>query len=262
MPGRGRAYAAWRRVLEAAGIMGGRTVLRRAANPLLRRLGLRLDALPGRRRTPPHVLVQHRIDLLFDVGANEGQFAALARQHGFTGRIVSFEPLPEAHACLLRNARGDAKWTVHDRVALGAAAGEARINVSANSVSSSILPMLDAHAAAAPQSRYVGSAATPVLPLDAVYDRYRGPGQRAFLKIDTQGFESAVLEGAERSLESLVGVQVELSLAPLYEGQDLYRHFLDFFDSRGFVLWDVCPVFRDGRTGRLLQVDAVFMRPD
>jgi len=241
--------------------MGGRAVLRRAVNPLLRRLGLRLDALPGRRRGPPDVLLQQRVALLFDVGANEGQFAVQARERGFEGRIVSFEPLPEAHAGLLRNARGDAGWTVHDRVALGAAPGETRINVAANSVSSSILPMLDAHAAAAPQSAYVGSAATPVLPLDAVYHRYRGAGERAFLKIDTQGFESEVLKGAERSLESLVGVEIELSLVPLYEGQDLYRHFLDFFESRGFVLWDICPVFRNGRTGRLLQVDAVFVRP-
>ncbi len=242
--------------------MGGRTVLRRAVNPLLRRLGLRLDALPPRHRRPPHVLVQHRIDLLFDVGANEGQFAAQVREQGFAGRIVSFEPLPQAHAGLVRNARGDAGWTVHDRVALGAAPGDARINVSANSVSSSILPMLDAHTAAAPRSAYVGSAATPVLPLDAVYDRYRGAGERAFLKIDTQGFESEVLKGAERSLASLVGVEIELSLVPLYRGQDLYRHFLDFFEGRGFALWDVVPVFRDGRSGRLLQVDAVFVRPD
>ncbi len=241
--------------------MGGRTVLRRAANPLLRRLGLRLDALPGRRRTPPNVLVQHRIDLLFDVGANAGQYAMRARHLGFTGRIVSFEPLPEAHARLVHNARADAKWIVHERVALGAAPGDARINVSANSVSSSILPMLDAHAAAAPRSAYVGTATTPVQPLDALYDRYRGAGERAFLKVDTQGFESEVLKGAERSLATLVGVEIELSLVPLYEGQDLYRHFLDFFEGRGFALWDVAPVFRDGRSGRLLQVDAVFVRP-
>lgn len=246
----------------AAEIMGGRTVLRRAVNPLLRRLGLRLDVLPGRHGKPPDVLGQHRIDLLFDVGANAGQYAMQARERGFAGRIVSFEPLPEAHAMLVRNARVDAKWIVHDRVALGAAPGDVRIHVSVNSVSSSILPMLDAHAAAAPRSAYVGSATTPVLPLDAVYDRYRGAGERAYLKIDTQGFESEVLKGAERSLESLVGVEIELSLVPLYQGQDLYRHFLDFFDSRGFALWDVVPMFRDGRTGRLLQVDAVFVRPD
>lgn len=240
--------------------MGGRTVLRRAANPLLRRLGLRLDALPGGRRTPKHVLLQHRIDLLLDVGANEGQFAMQAREQGFAGRIVSFEPLPDAHAALVRNARRDAAWIVHDRVALGAAPGDVRINVAANSVSSSILPMLDAHAAAAPRSAYVGIADAPLLPLDAVYDRYRGAGERAFLKIDTQGYESEVLKGAERSLASVVAVGIELSLVPLYHGQHLYRDFLDFFDNRGFALWDVCPVFRDGRSGRLLQVDAVFVR--
>jgi FkbM family methyltransferase len=105
------------------------------------------------------VLVQHRIDLLFDVGANTGQFAMQVREQGFAGRIVSFEPLPEAHAGLVRNARGDAKWIVHERVALGAAPGDVRINVAANSVSSSILPMLDAPAAA--PIRLCGAVAGP-----------------------------------------------------------------------------------------------------
>src|SRR2546430_1727331 len=52
------------------------------------------------------------IDLVIDVGANQGQFARTMRdQLGYRGRIVSFEPLTHAFAALLRTAAGDPSWS-------------------------------------------------------------------------------------------------------------------------------------------------------
>src|SRR4051812_15778692 len=78
------------------------------------------------------------IDLVLDVGANCGHYAVAIRAHGYTGRIVSFEPLTSAHAALQVAARGDQKWQVAPRMALGDAAGEVTIRVAGNSVSSSV----------------------------------------------------------------------------------------------------------------------------
>ncbi len=65
-------------------------------------------------------LMRHAgVDLVLDVGANEGQFAQELRDGGYRGRIVSFEPLREAHARLQRAAAGHAGWTVHERCAIG-----------------------------------------------------------------------------------------------------------------------------------------------
>ena len=70
----------------------------------------------------------------------------------------------------------------------------------------------------------------------------------------------AVLEGAERLLPRLRGVQLELSLISLYDGQALYIDLIHWLRERGFELWNVIPAFVDRESGRLLQLDGVFFR--
>lgn len=212
------------------------------------------------RNAPKTPLMALGIDVLLDVGANIGQSARKARNEGYRGRIVSFEPLPDAHARLTTEASGDPLWTVHDRCAVGAEAGVVEINISQNSFSSSILPMLGTHADAAPQSVYVGVAKTDVIALDSVFGTYVKPGDKVFLKIDTQGFESEVLKGAAASLDHIDVIQLELSTVPLYDGQKLYDYFFDLLRSRGFDLWSVEEGFVDPASGRMLQFDGIFVR--
>src|SRR5271155_1246635 len=135
------------------------------------------------------------IDLLIDVGANVGQFATLCRTHGYRGSILSFEPSTAAHRELLRTAAVDPLWTVADRMALGAVSGEVDINIAANSLSSSILPMLDPHLSAAPQSQYIQRERVPVRRLDDVLPD-DAESCKIFLKLDVQGYEPQVLSGA------------------------------------------------------------------
>jgi len=97
------------------------------------------------------------VDLLLDVGANTGQFSSELRSVGFQDHLVSFEPLSKAHLGLEKAAGGDSHWTVHPRCAIGAHDGEIEINIAGNSASSSILPMMESHASAAPESAYVSA---------------------------------------------------------------------------------------------------------
>jgi FkbM family methyltransferase len=200
------------------------------------------------------------VDLVLDVGANAGQFAHEIRTLGFRGSIVSFEPLADAHRRLADAAAGDDAWRVHSRCAIGDRDGDVTINVAANSVSSSLLPMTDAHFSAATGSGYVGNETVPLFRLDAIAEPYLAAAQRPFLKIDTQGFEWQVLDGAARTLPRLRGVLCELSLVVLYEGQHLWREMIDRLESEGFTLWNLQPGFADPRNGRMLQIDAVFFR--
>jgi FkbM family methyltransferase len=200
------------------------------------------------------------IDTVIDVGANEGQFALEIRSAGYTGEIVSFEPLTKAHAILVKNARDDQKWFIHSRVAIGECDGELEINIAGNSVSSSILPMLTTHEEAAVNSAYIGSERTLITTLDSAIMAYQTEGKRIFLKIDTQGFEWQVLSGAEDTIRYATGLQVELSLVPLYEGQKSWEAIISKIEKSGFKLWDIKRGFTDPRNSRTLQVDAIFFR--
>jgi len=200
------------------------------------------------------------IDLVLDVGANTGQFASEIRRCGYAGRIVSFEPLSSAHGELLQTSAGDSKWDAYPRCAIGDTNGEAEINIAGNSESSSILPMLESHCRAAPKSAYQGKEKVAIKTLDVVAGQYLKDARAALLKIDTQGFEWHVLDGARETLPHIKGIVVELSLVPLYEGQHLWRDAITRLETAGFILWAFKPVFSDQETGRTLQVDGIFYR--
>ncbi|MGC1781924.1 MAG: FkbM family methyltransferase [Acidobacteriaceae bacterium] len=229
----------------------------------LRKLGYdirRFDPLASPAAQLSSSLRKFGIDAVFDVGANQGQFASGIRDAGFKGKTISFEPLSSAHSKLLKASDGDPNWNVFSRCALGDRNGEIEINVAGNSESSSILPMLATHLSAAPQSAYVEREMSPITTLDAVAGRYLKDARAPFLKIDTQGFEWQVLEGAKDTLPRLKGVMLELSLVPLYEGQRLWQEMIRRLENDGFTLWALQQGFTDTSTGRVLQMDGIFYR--
>jgi FkbM family methyltransferase len=206
------------------------------------------------------LLTFFEVDLVLDVGANQGQFARELIRAGYKGRIVSFEPLAAAHARLVEASRGEQRWTVAERCAIGDHAGIAILNVAGNSESSSLLPMLEAHEAAAPAARYVGSETVALRRLDEVAADEVAAAARPFLKLDVQGYEHFALQGAVGLLPRIVGIQAELNLAPLYEGAACLEEMLGRLRELGFAPYRLIPGFSEPRSGRMLQVDGVFFR--
>ena len=205
-------------------------------------------------------LRSHGVTTTLDIGANAGQFATRLRGAGYRGRIVSFEPLSAAHAELVQAAKGDEDWIVSPRVALGDADGIVSINVSNNSASSSLLPMMTSHSDADPQSSYIRTEQVRCSCLDLVAPEYVTESDIVFVKLDVQGYELHVLRGATKLLGKVACIRTELSLVPLYRGQPAYHDMVDWIQEHGFDLWGVEPAFVDRRTGRVLQVDALFCR--
>lgn len=228
--------------------------LRAAGYALIRRehLSLSLD-----RRV--RLLSARGVDLVLDVGANEGQYGKAMRKLGYRGRIASFEPMQRAYAVLSSTAEPDGNWQTYP-FALGDEQSLHEIHVSENSVSSSLLPMLSDHEKYAPHSRYVGTERVEVRRLDDMFTDVRGAARHIWLKLDVQGFEDRVLRGAANSLKSIEFIQVELSLRPLYEGQKTYRELAADIEQHGFILVGVEPGFLDRDTGELLQMDGIFRK--
>jgi FkbM family methyltransferase len=238
-----------------SGLLDGiRSVVRRAGFDVIRfRPGS--HALARRQRLFEH----YAVDLVFDVGANEGQYATELRELGYRGRIVSFEPLAVAFATLSAAARADSCWDVV-RTAVGDKPGRATMQVAGNLASSSLLPMLERHVRSAPESAVVSVEEVDVETVATLFERYRGDAERPLLKIDTQGYERRVLEGAGRALDQFLGVQLEMSLVPLYRGEALLAELLTLLDRRGFTLVSLEPGYTDPATGQLLQTDGLFFR--
>src|SRR5579864_2237693 len=102
-----------------------RDVIRRGA----RRLGvegstpyLRLKKMYPRRSEYSQLvrmLASRNVSVVFDIGANVGQFGKELRLAGYRGRIVSFEPLSSAYARLTKATKGDSNWIVAPRMAVG-----------------------------------------------------------------------------------------------------------------------------------------------
>ncbi|NQV61913.1 MAG: FkbM family methyltransferase [Alphaproteobacteria bacterium] len=203
-------------------------------------------------------LLTSGITVVFDVGANIGSYGEMIRASGYSGKIISFEPLAVPFEELSRKTVCDTHWTGF-RCALGSADGEATINIAGNSVSSSVLPMTDTHTRVAPESANIGTETIEIRRLDTVAADILGSKDMPFIKIDVQGFEKDVLEGCGDLMNRIAGIEIELSMVELYEGQLLFREIVDYLDDRGF-----CPVsFERGLTDpislQVLQMDGIFL---
>jgi FkbM family methyltransferase len=255
----GRGIQSLRRDIVGYGRMDA---LRTAARRQLGKLGYELvgyNPITSIDRRRALLLEAHDITMVVDVGANKGQYGRAIRRAGYTGSLISFEPLPDAFVKLCSRAKADARWTC-ERMALGEEDGQTEIHVSENSASSSLLPILPSHVNAEPQSAYIASVSVPLRRLDSIAPKFLRPIDHVWMKLDVQGYELPVLRGSPNTLLQTKVIESELSLVPLYDNQVLYREMIDYLDSLGFTLVGLERGFTDTRTGHVLQVDGIFAR--
>lgn len=199
-------------------------------------------------------------DLVLDVGANAGQYGIEIRRNGYAGRIVSFEPASETFARLRETSQSDPLWTAR-QVALGSEPGTATLNLAANDgKSSSFLDQRDVSFGTTATARYVGAETVEVSTLETVGPEIASKQDRVLLKIDVQGLEVEVLDGAGSFLERVQAIETELSLYPMYEDQPDWRELCDRIGELGFVFFAVDPGYSDPRSGRLVEMDGLFVR--
>ncbi|PKU24464.1 FkbM family methyltransferase [Telmatospirillum siberiense] len=228
---------------------------------------LRIIQVPAFRRALMHgvaATVEHAGPLrglsvasVLDIGANNGQFALLARHLWPAARISSFEPLADASARFSSVLGNDPSVNLFN-VALGVERGEADFHVSRRADSSSMLAITNRQTAMFPGTEEISMIKVPVDRLDALLtaNELRPP---VLLKIDVQGFEIPVLEGSTGIIDRVDHVYCECSFKELYQGQALAHQVVRWLDDRGFALRGVYNLSYDG-DGRAVQGDFLFER--
>ena len=202
------------------------------------------------------LMEEHGIDTILDIGANVGQFGIDIRSAGFKGELISYEPAREAFISLQRTAGKFPFWRVVN-LGLGDVESTRFIFIAGNDgLSSSFLKMNDLHLMNFPESQFVGSELIGVSTIDLEIIKLELNAKRVLLKIDAQGFEANILKGAVLNLREIPICFLELSLYPLYEGEESYLDVLNFMNSFGHRVNEMYRGTRDKR-GNLLQIDVI-----
>ncbi|MEJ7934823.1 FkbM family methyltransferase [Sphingobium sp. AN558] len=229
-------------------------------------LALRL-AVSGRAHQYPEILALRRfltafeVDCVFDVGANRGQYATSLRIDArFAGTILSFEPNPEIFAQLTRRAARDPSWHVFN-LALSDFDGMASFNImAADQFSSLEHPATGQDAIFAERNMVARTVEMQCRRMDGLLPELRGVHgfARPFLKMDTQGHDLSVCQGAGEVLQEMCGVQTELGVRPIYEGSIDYRAMIAWLDERDF---SPSAFFANnkGHFPRLIEMDGIFV---
>jgi FkbM family methyltransferase len=195
---------------------------------------------------------------VIDVGANQGQWIGSLTEILPIPEVWIFEPNADAMK-ICRKRIGNRLGVKYFDIALGDAASQATLHVTASSNFASILQprnqVLEAHYGK-DAARVVMEKRVDVCPLDSLVPESRSVD---LLKIDVQGFERAVLSGARRVLANTRAVLIEANLQSHYVGYDNFAALWAMLSDRGFSFWGLSPPYA-GRGGQALWADAVFVK--
>jgi FkbM family methyltransferase len=155
-------------------------------------------------------------------------------------------------------AAKDRGWFI-EALALDERESEATLNITASDQFSSLKNPSDAETTLFNEmNAVVQRVAVRTGRLDSLFDRYRARlgFRRPFLKMDTQGNDLAVARGAGERLFHFAGLQSELAIRRLYEGQSDFREAIAFYQGSGFVLSGFVPN-NSGHFPDLFEIDCV-----
>lgn len=174
------------------------------------------------------------IDVVIDIGANDGDFGREIRDEGYRGRIVSFEPNPDAYFRLSKAIANDTLWEAY-QLGVGDVEGELTLSIANADVFSSF-KSVNAFGASSSQSAEAASVRVRVVRLDDFLAEHPDLISRTYLKIDTQGFEMEVLRGTGTMLRRMSAVQAELGLVKTYEDEEDWLEVVSWMRRQGFEI--------------------------
>jgi len=200
------------------------------------------------------------IDLILDVGAHIGEYGVDLRYYGYQNKIISFEPIKDAFIQLQRKAKKYDRWECYN-YALGDKERTQNINVLNNRSCSSFLKASDFFVEKYGHStEKIREELVEIKKLDQIFHKFYNPTNRVLLKLDVQGFEKQILDGAENSLPYISLVQLETSMVSLYENELTIARMIDYMESKDFIPGCIEPHLTQTASIQQLQADILFIK--
>ncbi len=223
----------------------------------------RMTASPSEDLRMVKLLQTFGIDKVLDVGANTGQFAEALIDFGYKGKIVSFEPSTVAYKEIEKRARKYPNWTLAEKMAIGDTDGTVEINISKDTNFNSIKDLKSDYLEYNDQSQVVDQETVRISKIDSLEGEYFDSSESIMLKIDTQGFEQEVLDGAQNSLKYINGIKIEMPIQPVYENVSLdVLQIINYMDQLGFRCVSLSEIGVNLNTGVVQEADGIFIRKE
>lgn len=196
-----------------------------------------------------HIASIWRPDIIIDVGAAYGSFVHLSQDIFPNASFVTVEPLYEYERALAKLPR-----VIHKIfAAAGSSKQEKTIYVHQDLVGSSTKQEVDGEKVDGIKRIVL------VTTVDSIVEEFDLKG-KILLKVDVQGAELDVLEGALHSFGRIDCVVLEVSFfRSMIDGADIYD-IITYMKDQGFVLYDIASCLYRPYDGALSQCDAVFVK--
>jgi FkbM family methyltransferase len=196
------------------------------------------------------------IDLVVDIGANQGQFSSAIAHRYRQARIICFEPDPAAFQIIER--RLSTSQFILNNSAIGGSCEDRIFYSCSRSHISSFYTAASGNREIGYQGFDWKRIVVEQQTLQAALAGIKRSGV-SLLKIDAQGAELEILGASEEELIKFQYILLEVPFVQLYEGQALFVEVLDELARRGFALMEVLD-FCYGDGGAIIECDVLFER--
>jgi FkbM family methyltransferase len=227
---------------------------------LKRWLGLPLTRLHDDWRILDPIGPVNRPHVLLDIGAHHGWFFHCWQDWCPNAEVHAFEPYKESLAQAEKLYGSDPRVHFHP-IGVGDQEKTLNLHVMADSKVSNSFLKHDARTweQICFQTGEISKTAVEMTTLDCFGKKY-GLDSIYLMKIDVQGYELKVLQGAAKMLKNTEHILVESAIQPLYRGAPKFTEVANFLNDKGFHLIGMQAWHRGNHV--LMEADMLFRRND
>lgn len=244
----------------------GKSIIKNGLNKTFKKLGYQVTRIENAnnltlKKHTATLFEKFQIQCVIDIGACKGGYRNFLRNTvGYSGLIISFEPVKKNADILKNKYKNDPNWIIYN-YALSDENATAEINITKSPDFSSFLEPDNSFVKNFKDVNTIIDTETVELkPLDSVIDSIKGDFSlnHTYLKIDTQGYDLKVLKGFRVSLPYIPALQTEVSLQHIYSGMPNFTDTFTYLKDASFDISGFFPIHLDSMQ-RVIEADCVMI---